>query len=85
MTVLDSLSDQCAQIRQWIQDEANFFRLHLVYFSFVPLIAAGVFYAVNGEFHIRECLVFERDMILGWLARYCQSTLQSLNTEGVQL
>ncbi|KAM5534365.1 hypothetical protein V8D89_011958 [Ganoderma adspersum] len=52
MTVLDSLSDQCAQIRQWIQDEANFFRLHLVYFTVVPLIAAGVFYAVNGEFHI---------------------------------
>ncbi|PIL30855.1 transporter [Ganoderma sinense ZZ0214-1] len=52
MTVLDSLSDQYAQVRQWMQDEANFFRLHLVYFTFVPLIAAGIFYAVNGEFHI---------------------------------
>ena len=54
MTVLDSLTDQCTQVRQWIEDEANFFRLHLVYFTFVPLIAAGIFYGVNGEFHIRE-------------------------------
>ena len=54
MTVLDSLTDQCAQVRQWIEDKANFFRLHLVYFTFVPLVAAGIFYGVNGEFRIRE-------------------------------
>ncbi|TBU58845.1 TrkH-domain-containing protein [Dichomitus squalens] len=52
MAILDSLRDHYAQVRQWIEDEVNFFRLHLVYFTFVPLIAAGIFYGANGEFHI---------------------------------
>lgn len=55
MAVLDVLWDIYDRLRQWIEEEANFFRLHLVYFTFVPLIAAGIFYGVNGEFHIREC------------------------------
>ncbi|OCH94151.1 TrkH-domain-containing protein [Obba rivulosa] len=40
------------RIRQEIKEEANFFRLHLLYFLSVPLIAAGIFYGANGEFHI---------------------------------
>ena len=54
MAILDSLKDHYTQVRQWIEDEVNFFRLHLIYFTIVPLIAAGIFYAANGEFHIRE-------------------------------
>ncbi|KAI0358915.1 TrkH-domain-containing protein [Trametes cingulata] len=52
MAVLDILSDAYDRIRQWIEEEANFFRLHLIYFTLTPLVAAGIFYAVNGEFHI---------------------------------
>ena len=54
MPLLDTLQDHYAQLRQWVEDEINFFRLHLIYFTFVPLIAAAIFYAANGEFHIRE-------------------------------
>jgi hypothetical protein len=32
--------------------EANFFRIHLTSFLFVPLIFSGIFYASNGRFHI---------------------------------
>ncbi|KAI0367488.1 TrkH-domain-containing protein [Pilatotrama ljubarskyi] len=52
MAVLDTLSDAYDRVRQWIEEEANFFRLHLIYFTVTPLVAAGIFYAVNGEFHI---------------------------------
>ena len=58
MAILDSLKDHYTQVRQWIEDEVNFFRLHLIYFTIVPLIAAGIFYAANGEFHIREWSMF---------------------------
>ncbi|KIJ31257.1 hypothetical protein M422DRAFT_104826, partial [Sphaerobolus stellatus SS14] len=30
----------------------NFYRIHVLVFTFTPLIAAGIFYASNGEFHI---------------------------------
>lgn len=33
--------------------EANFFRIHLSAFVFVPLIFSGIFYASNGRFHIQ--------------------------------
>ncbi|OSD05765.1 TrkH-domain-containing protein [Trametes coccinea BRFM310] len=52
MAILDSVSDYYARVRQWIEEEANFFRLHLIFFTFTPLVAAGIFYGVNGEFHI---------------------------------
>ncbi|KAI0802967.1 cation transport protein-domain-containing protein [Irpex lacteus] len=39
-------------IRDWLKKELNFFRVHLLFFLFVPLISAGIFYGANGEFHI---------------------------------
>ncbi|KAI9441617.1 cation transport protein-domain-containing protein, partial [Lactarius indigo] len=30
----------------------NFYRLHILYFTFTPLIFSGIFYASNGRFHI---------------------------------
>ena len=36
----------------FIRREANFFRIHLSAFVFVPLISSGIFYASNGRFHI---------------------------------
>jgi hypothetical protein len=30
----------------------NFYRLHAVAFTFVPLIASGIFYGSNGRYHI---------------------------------
>ncbi|KAI0735704.1 TrkH-domain-containing protein [Earliella scabrosa] len=58
MTVLEAIQDHYARVRQWIEEEVNFFRLHLVFFTFTPLIASGIFYAVNGRFHIPyiDCL-----------------------------
>ncbi|TFK88517.1 TrkH-domain-containing protein [Polyporus arcularius HHB13444] len=52
MALFDSLHDTFARIRQWIEEEVNFFRLHLLFFTLTPLVAAGIFYGVNGEFHI---------------------------------
>ncbi|RPD81556.1 TrkH-domain-containing protein [Lentinus tigrinus ALCF2SS1-7] len=52
MALLDSLHDTYARARQWIEEEVNFFRLHLLFFTLTPLVAAAIFYAVNGEFHI---------------------------------
>ena len=57
MALLDSLYDTWARVRQWFEEEANFFRIHLTFFTFTPLIAAGIFYGVNGEYHIRECFL----------------------------
>lgn len=42
-------------VRFWLKREANFFRIHLLFFLIVPLISAGIFYAANGEFHIGQC------------------------------
>ncbi|KAI0762545.1 TrkH-domain-containing protein [Fomes fomentarius] len=52
MATLDTIYDTYARIRQWIEEEVNFFRLHLIFFTVTPLIAACIFYGVNGEFHI---------------------------------
>ena len=54
MAFTDTLYYASARVTQWIEKELNFFRLHLIYFTVVPLIASGIFYASNGEFHIRE-------------------------------
>ncbi|EMD41450.1 hypothetical protein CERSUDRAFT_110026 [Gelatoporia subvermispora B] len=47
-----TLSFNWTRIWQRIEEEANFFRIHLLYFLLVPLVAAGIFYGANGEFHI---------------------------------
>ncbi|KAH9891144.1 TrkH-domain-containing protein [Cubamyces lactineus] len=52
MAISDTLYYAYSRVRQFIEEEANFFRLHLIFFTFTPLVAAGIFYAVNGEFHI---------------------------------
>lgn len=42
----------------WFLEHVTFYRLHLAAFTFVPLIASGVFYASNGRFKIPyiDCL-----------------------------
>ncbi|KAI0757447.1 TrkH-domain-containing protein [Daedaleopsis nitida] len=52
MAFLESIHDSYLRVRQWLEEELNFFRLHLIFFTVTPLIAAAIFYAVNGEFHI---------------------------------
>lgn len=37
---------------RWCGKNLNFFRVHVLAFTFVPLIAAAIFYACNGETHI---------------------------------
>lgn len=71
MATLDTIYDTYARIRQWIEDEVNFFRLHLIFFTVTPLIAACIFYGVNGEFHIRECQLYPSDWWswVGWQVR----------------
>ena len=44
-----------AAVKQLLEKEANFYRIHLLFFTFVPLILSGIFYAANGQYHIREC------------------------------
>lgn len=41
-----------ARLRAWIDEEANFFRVHLIFFTFTPLIFAAIFWGVNGEFPV---------------------------------
>ncbi|KAG7449729.1 uncharacterized protein BT62DRAFT_928462 [Guyanagaster necrorhizus] len=35
-----------------IKRHLNFFRVHLLFFAFTPLIFSGIFYASNGQYHI---------------------------------
>lgn len=37
----------------YILEETTFFRAHLAAFTFVPLIFSGIFFASNGQFHIK--------------------------------
>ena len=46
-----------AAAKELIEREANFYRIHLFFFTFVPLILSGIFYGANGEYHIRECQI----------------------------
>lgn len=48
--MLPTLSD----VREWLKKEANFFRVHLLFFLIVPLISAGIFYAANGRYPVGE-------------------------------
>ena len=36
----------------WFLHRVTFFRLHLAAFTFIPLIASGIFYGSNGEYKI---------------------------------
>lgn len=38
---------------RWCGKNLNFFRVHVLVFTLTPLIAAGIFYACNGENHIK--------------------------------
>jgi hypothetical protein len=39
-------------LRDFIKREATFFRLHVLAFVIVPLVAAAVFWACNGRFEV---------------------------------
>jgi len=41
-------------VKELVEREANFYRIHLLFFTFVPLILSGIFYAANGKYPIRE-------------------------------
>ncbi|SPC67811.1 related to potassium transporter TRK-1 [Ustilago sp. UG-2017b] len=43
---------------RWCGKHLNFFRVHVLVFTFTPLIAAAIFYACNGETHVNfiDCL-----------------------------
>ncbi|KAJ9474569.1 Low-affinity potassium transport protein [Pseudozyma hubeiensis] len=43
---------------RWCGKNLNFYRVHVLVFTFTPLIAAAIFYACNGENHIKfiDCL-----------------------------
>lgn len=53
------------RLKAWLERELNFFRIHLLVFTFVPLIVSGILYGLNGEFHIRESHIL--GIILFWL------------------
>ncbi|KAJ8486785.1 hypothetical protein ONZ51_g4605 [Trametes cubensis] len=42
----------------YLRRHLNFYRVHLLFFTFTPLIFSGIFYAGNGEYHIDyiDCL-----------------------------
>ncbi|KAL7412684.1 cation transport protein-domain-containing protein [Mrakia frigida] len=44
--------------RKRLTGSLNFYRIHLIFFTFTPIIASGIFYASNGEIHIDyiDCL-----------------------------
>ena len=40
------------QLERWSSANLNFYRVHVLFFVFVPLIFSGIFYASNGETQI---------------------------------
>ncbi|KAL4244289.1 TrkH Potassium Transport [Abortiporus biennis] len=46
--MIDTLSD----IYDWLKRELNFFRIHLLFFIFVPLVSAAIFWGANGRFPV---------------------------------
>ncbi|THH31587.1 hypothetical protein EUX98_g2629 [Antrodiella citrinella] len=48
MPVVSTLEDVYA----WLKRELNFFRVHLLFFLFVPLVSAAIFWGANGRFQI---------------------------------
>ncbi|KAH9965508.1 hypothetical protein BC827DRAFT_863004 [Russula dissimulans] len=47
---LDETSFQ--RVYSFLSRSLNFYRLHILYFTFTPLVFSGIFYASNGRFHI---------------------------------
>lgn len=45
-------------VKDWVKREANFFRIHLLFFLLVPLVSAGIFYAANGRYPVSECQAY---------------------------
>ncbi|OCH90614.1 hypothetical protein OBBRIDRAFT_793172 [Obba rivulosa] len=43
------LSRRCHKVWEYIWDNLNFFRVHILFFTFTPLIISGIFFASNGE------------------------------------
>ncbi|EKM53378.1 uncharacterized protein PHACADRAFT_211077 [Phanerochaete carnosa HHB-10118-sp] len=41
-----------SSLGHYIRTHLNFYRVHILFFTFAPLIASGIFYASNGEHHI---------------------------------
>ncbi|KDQ18289.1 hypothetical protein BOTBODRAFT_154177 [Botryobasidium botryosum FD-172 SS1] len=39
-------------IPKFIVEQANFYRIHVIAFTLLPLVAGGIFYSANGEFSI---------------------------------
>lgn len=40
------------RLQHYLLKEATFFRLHVVAFTFVPLVCSGIFYACNGQYPV---------------------------------
>ncbi|KAI9507993.1 cation transport protein-domain-containing protein [Russula earlei] len=40
------------RVYSFFYSNLNFYRLHILYFTFTPLLFSGIFYATNGRFHI---------------------------------
>ncbi|PWY99988.1 hypothetical protein BCV70DRAFT_103626 [Testicularia cyperi] len=49
---LKPLNTRMKAITRWCGRNLNFFRVHVLVFTFTPLIAACIFYACNGETHV---------------------------------
>ncbi|SPO30856.1 related to potassium transporter TRK-1 [Ustilago trichophora] len=48
-----AVRDKFRSFGRWCGKNLNFFRVHALVFTFTPLIAAAIFYACNGENHIK--------------------------------
>ena len=57
-------------VGQWVKREANFFRIHLLFFLLVPLVSAGIFFAANGAYPV------------GKLHRVCSETGHAVDGRG---
>ncbi|KAI0753123.1 cation transport protein-domain-containing protein [Daedaleopsis nitida] len=53
-----SFNARFGNFRHYVFKHLNFYRVHLLFFTFTPLIFSAIFYASNGEFHIDyiDCL-----------------------------
>lgn len=40
------------RLLKFVEEEATFYRLHLLSFTTIPLLASAIFYASNGEYHV---------------------------------
>ncbi|KAG5646890.1 hypothetical protein DXG03_001966 [Asterophora parasitica] len=48
-----TLQGKLAEVWDWVYEQSNFFRIHLSAFVIIPLILSGIFYASNGQYHVR--------------------------------